>query len=125
MFDSDKISYSIGQVSDLTSIAQSTLRYWETVIEKLKPHKTAGGSRRYFRKDVEMILTIKSLLYDQGFTIKGANTYLSKNAQNNYSEPAENRRPKLEAKPEPAKTQDQDVRYILNELTSIKKILAQ
>ena len=66
------IYYTIGQVSALTDLPQSVLRYWETVFDELSPKKSNGGSRQYSEEDIETIKLIKSLLYDQGFTIKGA-----------------------------------------------------
>lgn len=82
MLDLEKISYSIGQAAEISNIAQSTLRYWETVFYVLDPHKTDGGSRRYYKKDIELILKIKDLLYNRGFTIKGANLYLEAEVAN-------------------------------------------
>jgi DNA-binding transcriptional MerR regulator len=69
-------SFSIGYVSQVTVLPQSVLRYWETVFPQFSPYKTPGGTRRYTQEDVDMVLKIKSLLYDQKFTIKGAKTYL-------------------------------------------------
>ena len=70
------IYYTIGQVADHVDLPQSVLRYWETVFDVLNPHKSKGGNRRYSEQDIEIILKIKELLYDQGFTIKGANKQL-------------------------------------------------
>ncbi len=78
-----KISYSIGQVSEMSGLAQSTIRYWETVFEMLNPNKTEGGSRRYREKDIELLLKIKELLHEKGFTIKGAKAVL-KNPENDF-----------------------------------------
>lgn len=77
MLNIENLSYSIGQVAEITGVAQSTLRYWETVIDILTPHTTPGGSRRYSRSEIELISTIKDLLYNQGYTIKGANQFLT------------------------------------------------
>ncbi len=73
--DLKKITYSIGQVSEIADVPQSTIRYWETVIDVLHPHKTEGGSRRYSQDDIEILLKIKTILYDEGRTIKGVNKY--------------------------------------------------
>ena len=73
--DTDKLNYSIGQVAEIAGVAQSTLRYWETVIHRLEPQKTAGGSRRYNKDTIELILVVRDLLHEQGLTIKGANLY--------------------------------------------------
>jgi DNA-binding transcriptional MerR regulator len=68
----DKLYYSIGEVSSLTGIEAYTLRYWEKEFPKLKPKKSKTGQRDYMKKDIELILTIKDLLYSQKFTISGA-----------------------------------------------------
>ncbi len=128
MLNIERLSYSIGQVSELTEIAQSTLRYWETVIMTLSPHKTEGGSRRYSKADVEIVLSIKDLLYNQGFTIKGANLFLKKNIDENpqnestqfETEPSDYNR-KIEI---PAALNGQtDLNYVVDELKKIKNIL--
>lgn len=74
----NRLYYTIGQVSKISGLPQSVLRYWETVISALKPPKSEGGTRQYRESDVELILEIKRLLYDEGFTIKGANKYINK-----------------------------------------------
>lgn len=56
----------------MTDLPQSVLRYWETVFDNLNPNKSNGGNRQYSELDVELIKTIKELLYEQGYTIKGA-----------------------------------------------------
>ncbi len=71
------LTYSIGHVAEMADVSPSTLRYWETVIDKLNPVKTAGGSRRYTAEDIELIQKLKVLLHDQGYTIKGVNKYLA------------------------------------------------
>lgn len=68
----DKLYYSIGEVSSLTGIEAYTLRYWEKEFPKLRPKKSKTGQRDYMKKDIELILTIKDLLYSQKFTISGA-----------------------------------------------------
>ena len=79
--------YSIGYVSKFTKLPQSVLRYWETVIDAFNPHKTAGGTRKYSDKDIELVLKIKELLYDKKFTIAGANNYLkSPQTQHDHAE---------------------------------------
>jgi len=71
------LTYSIGHVAEMVDVSQSTLRYWETVIDKLNPEKTVGGSRRYTTADIELIQKLKVLLHDEGYTIKGVNKYLA------------------------------------------------
>jgi len=73
----EKKYFTIGEVSQLCELKPHVLRYWEQVFTQLQPSKRQG--RRYYqRKDVELVLEIKSLLYEQGFTISGAKTQLSK-----------------------------------------------
>lgn len=68
----DRIFFKIGEVCDLAGVEAHVLRFWETEFPTLKPSKTPSGQRQYRRKDVETVLAIKSLLYDEGYTIPGA-----------------------------------------------------
>ncbi len=68
--------FRIGEVSRLTDTKAFVLRYWETEFPMLQPVKTPAGHRLYCREDVEMVLRIKRLLYDEGFTIAGARRHL-------------------------------------------------
>ncbi len=72
-----KPNYTIGQVADYFDLPQSVLRYWETVFDVLNPEKSAGGIRQYSDHDLKIISEIKHLLYQRGFTIKGANNLLN------------------------------------------------
>lgn len=72
-----KPNYTIGQVADYFDLPQSVLRYWETVFDVLNPEKSAGGIRQYSDRDLKIISEIKHLLYQRGFTIKGANNLLN------------------------------------------------
>ena len=78
-----KLYYSISQVSELTSLKQYVLRYWETEFPQLNPGKNRAGNRIYRSDDVDIIMQIKSLLYDRKFTIKGAKQYLKKPLKSN------------------------------------------
>ena len=64
--------YSIGDVCDLTGLKPHVLRYWETQFEVLHPTKNRAGNRVYRTKDIELILLVKHLLYENRFTIDGA-----------------------------------------------------
>lgn len=68
----DKLYFRIGEVSKLCEVPAYVLRFWESEFPSLKPHKGGTGQRLYRRRDVEMALRIKSLLYDEGYTIPGA-----------------------------------------------------
>ena len=74
--DINKLYYSIGEVSEITGLKQYVLRYWESEFSQLKPNKNRAGNRTYRIHDVDLILKIKSLLYDRKYTIKGAQQYL-------------------------------------------------
>lgn len=69
--------FTIGEVSDLCAVKPHVLRYWEQEFAQLKPVKRRGNRRYYQRHDVLVIRQIRSLLYDQGFTIGGARQQLS------------------------------------------------
>jgi DNA-binding transcriptional MerR regulator len=68
----DKLYFRIGEVSSLLGVETYVLRYWETEFPSLAPKKSGTGHRLYRRKDVELLLKIKHLLYEKRFTIEGA-----------------------------------------------------
>jgi DNA-binding transcriptional MerR regulator len=68
----EKIYFKIGEVCDIVGVQAHVLRYWETEFPMLSPQKNRSGQRSYRRKDVEISLRIKELLYDEMFTIAGA-----------------------------------------------------
>ena len=68
----DKLFFRIGEVSQLVGVKEYVLRYWESEFPGLSPRKSSSGQRMFRRKDVELLLRIKHLLYDQKFTIEGA-----------------------------------------------------
>ena len=68
----DKLFFKIGEVCELVEVQAHVLRYWESEFPMLQPQKNRAGQRTYRRKDVEMALRIKSLLYSEGYTIPGA-----------------------------------------------------
>ena len=69
--------FTIGEVSDLCAVKPHVLRYWEQEFPNLKPVKRRGNRRYYQREDVILIRQIRSLLYDQGYTIGGARQRMS------------------------------------------------
>jgi DNA-binding transcriptional MerR regulator len=76
----DKLYFRIGEVSEITGLRPSVLRYWETEFDLLRPQKTRSGQRIYCRNDVELISEIKKLLYGEKLTIAGAKKKLSAHA---------------------------------------------
>lgn len=90
-----KLFFKIGEVCELAGVQAHVLRYWETEFPMLAPQKNRAGQRTYRRKDVEMALRIKELLYDEQYTIAGAKKKLA----------TELRAPVREGGPTPVKAQ--------------------
>lgn len=82
----EKRYMKIGEVSRLTSLNSSVLRFWETEFEQLNPSKSRSGQRLYTRDDLELILKIRHLLYREKLTIAGAKTRI---ARSRVSEPGD------------------------------------
>ena len=101
-----KLYYSIGEVSKITELPQSVLRYWETEFRQLSPSRNKAGKRVYRDTDIDRILQIKGLLYEKRYTIEGANHYQK---QKTVAENQKDNRLEVEA--------------IRKELTKILKIL--
>jgi DNA-binding transcriptional MerR regulator len=74
----DKLFYRIGDVSEITGIKPHILRYWEGEFSVLHPRKNEAGQRLYERRDVELVIEIKKLLYEQRYTISGAKKFLAR-----------------------------------------------
>lgn len=72
----DKLYFRIGEVARLCRLPAYVLRFWETEFPQLKPVKSSTGQRMYRKHDVESVVRIKKLLYDDGFTIAGARAHL-------------------------------------------------
>ncbi len=77
----DKLYFRIGEVAELCQLPAYVLRFWETEFPQLKPVKGSTGQRMYRQRDVEFVLRIKKLLYDEGFTIPGARQQLKAEAK--------------------------------------------
>jgi len=74
---SEKLYYTISEVSKITGIKEYVLRYWETEFPTLRPLKSSSGQRKYKQQDIEKIRRIKQLLYVESFTIAGAKRKLA------------------------------------------------
>lgn len=72
-----KLYYKIGEVCAITQIPSHVLRFWEKQFPQLSPNKTPSGHRLYKKRDIQVILQIKELLYQRRFTIQGARDYLT------------------------------------------------
>lgn len=106
----DKLFYKIGEVSKIVGVEPYVLRYWETEFNFLKPRKNKSGQRVYIKKDVELLLAIKRLLYQERYTIEGVRKRLGFNSGN------------LEPKPE-QDVQKRDSRQPVRAIEHIKKRL--
>ena len=84
----DKLYFRIGEVSRLIGVPHHVLRYWESEFHALGPKKSGKGHRLYRRKDVELLLEIKHLLYEKRFTIEGARKWMQTRQKGTEPEPA-------------------------------------
>jgi DNA-binding transcriptional MerR regulator len=75
-FTPKKLYYKIGEVCELLGVEPHVLRYWETEFASLSPPKSKSGQRTYRPKDIELLLRIRKLLYEDGYTIAGARKQL-------------------------------------------------
>lgn len=111
----DKLYFRIGEVASLLAVEPYVLRYWETEFPSLAPKKSGTGHRLYRRKDVELLLRIKHLLYEKRYTIEGARQSLHQDSKAVKPKSAERKQGDL-FKPDP-------LAGIRTELASILKIL--
>jgi DNA-binding transcriptional MerR regulator len=81
----DKLFYKIGEVSKIVGVEPYVLRYWETEFSFLKPRKNKSGQRVYIKRDVELLLDIKRLLYQERYTIEGVRKRLGLGTVDNKS----------------------------------------
>jgi DNA-binding transcriptional MerR regulator len=115
----DKLYFRIGEVARLAAVKPHVLRFWETEFSFLDPKKSGTNHRLYRRKDVETVLEIKRLLYEQRFTIEGARKHLA--AAKQRPDPAPARR----APVQPALFDDKSriINEIRDQLQSLLEIL--
>ena len=88
----DKLYFPIREAAEIIGVEPYVLRFWEKEFPMFRPSKGGTGHRRYRRKDLEIALEIKRLLYDQGYTIAGARSQLQKGASHSRTLPSENRK---------------------------------
>src|SRR6202167_5959267 len=110
----DRLYFRIGEVAGLCRLPAYVLRFWETEFPQLRPVKSSTGQRMYRKRDVESVVRIKKLLYEDGFTIAGARAHLREETR-----PERNQ----SALPFPANTAT-NVAYLRNELQQILHILS-
>ncbi len=78
---SGKLYYTISEVSQICGVKPHVLRYWESEFPNLRPRKDRGGSRRYRHRDIEEVLSIRTLLHEEGYRIAGARKLLQQRKQ--------------------------------------------
>ncbi len=117
----DKLYFRIGEVSRLAGIKPYVLRFWETEFSSLGPKKSGKGHRLYRRKDVELVLEIKRLLYDKRYTIEGARKYLDSRTREISAKSSEK-----QSRPQPVLFGDSGpaLEAIRKELTEILQLLS-
>jgi len=76
-----KLYFRIGEVASIVGVEPHVLRYWESEFRTIRPQKSRSGQRVYSRRDVDRLLRVKELLYDEGFTIAGARKKLRDNSR--------------------------------------------
>lgn len=124
----DKLYFRIGEVARLAGIKPYVLRFWETEFPSLGPKKSGTGHRLYRRKEVEMVLEIKRLLYEKRFTIEGARKFLETRGKTETSRPAKAAKPAKKVQAElfasaPSPLTDSMLRDIRKELRQIAEML--
>ncbi len=107
-----KSFFKIGEVSQLTAVEPYVLRYWETEFKKLAPVKSEKGQRLYRPQDVQTVLEIKRLLYEEGYTIAGARKALEDSPHSAAEKPA-------------AGSHEELLHYLRNELAAILTLLCK
>jgi DNA-binding transcriptional MerR regulator len=115
---SERLYYRIGEVSRITGLKPHVLRYWESEFRVIKPYKGGSLQRLYRKKDLDLILKIKKLLYQDGFTIAGAKKKIRD------LERAENKQMKLRLVEKGSNGKDRELLLsIREELKGIRKML--
>jgi len=118
MIVSERLYYRIGEVSRITGLKPHVLRYWESEFRVIKPYKSGSLQRLYRKKDLELILKIKRLLYEEGFTIAGAKKKIRD------LERTENLQARLKFTGKPPEGEERDLlTAIQEELKGISKML--
>jgi DNA-binding transcriptional MerR regulator len=123
----DKLYFRIGEVARLAGIKPYVLRFWETEFPSLGPKKSGTGHRLYRRKEVEMVLEIKRLLYEKRFTIEGARKFLETRGKTELARPAKAvkaaKKVQAELFPTQSAMSDSLVQDIVKELRAIVEML--
>lgn len=122
----DKQYFKIGEVSSLTGLEPYVLRYWETEFKSIRPVRMGSNQRLYRRRDVEIILEIKRLLYREGFTIAGAKKKVLHHKADKEHPPEQ----ELAVSPQPEGVSDNGplrdlLKTVRHELLELKQLLSR
>jgi DNA-binding transcriptional MerR regulator len=117
----NKLFFKIGEVCEITDTQPYVLRYWESEFPALAPAKNSSGQRIYRRRDIETVLRIKQLLYEEGFTIAGAKKRLEVELAGRADTPSTARAADVSEEPSvasaaPVKVQDEKTVGVLREV---------
>ena len=116
----DKLYFKIGEVGKLADVQTHVLRYWESEFSDIQPKRTNSGQRLYRQDDVRLILKIKDLLHNHGYTIAGARKFL----ENGESLPTESDAPVTkESLPGPVRSCSNSLNAIKHELEELQNLL--
>jgi DNA-binding transcriptional MerR regulator len=129
-FVPEKLYYKIGEVCEILGVEAHVLRYWETEFSNLSPPKSRSGQRTYRPKDIELLLEIRRLLYEEGFTIAGARKRLGIRAgrkpegqESAKAKPAAARTPQQLPAPVPKRHKSRRLKEVREELENILTLL--
>jgi DNA-binding transcriptional MerR regulator len=123
-FSPKRLYYRIGDVCRIIGVEPHVLRYWESEFSCLTPKKNKAGQRTYRPRDIELILTIRRLLYEEGFTISGARKQLAKIPRNDDArEPSTGSSVSTDANPPSPAAPEQRLNLVRAELENILTLL--
>ena len=124
LLPSGKLYYRIGEVSDITGVKTYVLRYWESEFRGMVPQKSRSKQRLYKRRDIEMILLIKKLLYEERYTIAGARQRIKElnAAKGQGVAPAEPPAPPAESQAEPSASAEAEAAVKIDHLAEYRRI---
>jgi DNA-binding transcriptional MerR regulator len=120
-FEPRKLYYKIGEVCEIVGVEAYVLRYWETEFSSLRPRKSRGRQRLYRPADIELLLRIKRLLYEEGFTIAGARRKLASSRP--AAGPRKGRAPEASTPGESPAEPSENLSLVRRELESILTLL--
>lgn len=122
-FIPDKLYFKIGEVADIVGVKPYVLRYWETEFPDIAPGKSKSQQRLYKRKEVEMILLVRDLLYKEKFTIEGARRRLKESGKRGRAREKETHQQQMALPMKEASTPKEFLGELKKQLLELEKIL--